>query len=218
MELKLLLEIAGGLITLGGVTVAFAKFFSNQNKTLTALRTEIKDLRSQADILTKQVPTGVTGASFQDDLFKQLVSISAQARDAVMADLHSISVPVAAADPKYLKIILSSDPDPAKVLGKETPLTEGRGAWVFRTKQPSLKNAGQIDDQYSNRVDKAAGTNTGAGAMLTVPLVTANICVGVAQFMKTKGRPFEQSDQNIANEISSFDYAGSGSDERFRQR
>jgi GAF domain-containing protein len=204
MELKLLLEIAGGLITLGGVTVAFAKFFSNRNKTLTALRTEIKDLRTQADT--------------QDDLFKQLVSISAQARDAVMADLHSISVPVPAADPKYLKIILSSDPDPAKVLGKQTPLTEGRGAWVFRTKQPSLKNAGQIDDQYSNRVDKAAGTNTGAGAMLTVPLVTANICVGVAQFMKTKGRPFEQSDQNIANEISSFDYAGSGSDERFRQR
>jgi len=36
MELKLLLEIAGGLIIIGGVSVALAKFFSNQNKTLTA--------------------------------------------------------------------------------------------------------------------------------------------------------------------------------------
>lgn len=202
MELKLLLEIAGGLITLGGVTVALAKFFSNQNKTLTALRNEIKDLRTQADMLTRQVPAGATSSVSRDDLFKQLVSVSTQARNAIIADLHSISVPVPAADPKYLKIILSSDPDPAKVLGKETPLTEGRGAWVFRTKQPSLKNPGQVDPQYSNRVDRAAGTDTGAGAMLTIPLITANTCVGVAQFMKTKGGRFEQSDQNVAMKLA----------------
>lgn len=197
MDWDATLKIAGGLVTLGGVTVALAKFFSNQNKTLTALRTEIKDLKTQAAILTKQVPAGGTSSVSRDDLYKQLGSISTQARNAVMAELHSISAPVPATDPKYLKIIYSSDPDPGKVQGKETPLTEGRGGWVFRTKQPSLKNPGQPDPEYSNRVDKAAGTNTGAGAMLTIPLVTANVCVGVAQFMKKSGR-FEGSDQNVA--------------------
>src|SRR5216683_126123 len=182
MDWDATLKIAGGLVTLGGVTVALAKFFSNQNKTLAALRTEIKDLKTRADMLA--TPTSATGSVSRDDLFKQLVSISTQARDAVMADLHSISVPVPAVEPKFLKIILSSDADPGKVLGREIPLTEGRAAWVFRTKQPSLKNPGQVDPKYFDKVDKAAGTNTGAGAMLTIPLVTANMCIGVVQFMK----------------------------------
>jgi uncharacterized membrane protein len=47
MDWDATLKIAGGLVTLGGVTVALAKFFSNQNKALTALRDEIKDLKTQ---------------------------------------------------------------------------------------------------------------------------------------------------------------------------
>jgi ABC-type transporter Mla subunit MlaD len=58
MELKLLLEIAGGLVTLGGVTVALAKFFSNQNKTLTALRTEITELKTRADVQRRMEQAG----------------------------------------------------------------------------------------------------------------------------------------------------------------
>jgi class 3 adenylate cyclase len=200
MDWDATLKIAGGLVTLGGVTVALAKFFSNQNKTLTALRTEITELKTRADILAR--PMSATGSVSRDDLFKQLVSISTQARDAVMADLHSISVPVPTTEPKFLKIILSSDADPGKVLGREIPLTEGRAAWVFRTKQPSLKNPGQLDPKYFDKVDKAAGTNTGTGAMLTIPLITANTCVGVVQFMKTKGGRFEQSDQNVAMKLA----------------
>src|SRR5207248_4546164 len=84
----------------------------------------------------------------------------------------------------------------------EIPLTEGRAAWVFNTKQPSLKNPGQVDPKYFDKVDRAAGTNTGAGAMLTIPLITANTCIGVVQFMKTKGGRFEQSDQNVAMKLA----------------
>ena len=106
-------------MTLGGVTVGLAKFFSNQSKTLTVLRDEIKDLKTQAKIISKQQPIDASISVSQANLYQQLLSISTEARDALRADLHSISVPVPAREPTHLKIILSSDVESEKVVGRE---------------------------------------------------------------------------------------------------
>jgi class 3 adenylate cyclase len=101
-----------------------------------------------------------------------------------------------------LRIILSTDAEPEKVVGREIPLTKGIGGWVFQRKQPSFKNPADVDPHHFDLVDKAAGTNTGGGAILTIPLIAGNTCEGVIQFMKTKGGRFEESDIQVATRLA----------------
>jgi hypothetical protein len=188
MDWDATLKIAGGLVTLGGVTVALAKFFSNQNKALTALRDEITNLRTQTKILKQPIDPAT--------------AISTEAREALGADLHSISVPIPAREPTHLRIILSSDAEPEKVVGREIPLTKGIAGWVFQRKQASFKNPAEVDPHHFNLVDKAAGTNTGGGAILTAPLIAGNTCEGVIQFMKIRAGRFEESDVQLATRLA----------------
>jgi class 3 adenylate cyclase len=181
---------------LAGTAVALAKYFSSQSRSIDALRREIKDLTVQTKILKQPIEVGDVSLP---NLFQKLLSVSTEARDALGADLHSISVPVPPADPTHLRIILSSDVEPEKVVGREIPITQGIAAWVFRRKEASFKNPGGVDPRYFNLVDKAAGTKTGEGAILSVPLVTGGICQGVIQFMKSGSGRFAESDVQVAS-------------------
>jgi len=198
--LKIAAAVVTFLITLGGIAVAIAKFFASQNKTLTALRDEIKDLKTQASVLKQ--PLEITRPLARPDFYQQLLSVSTDARDALGANLHSIWEPVPRGDPTHLKIILSSDPEREKVEGREIPVTQGLVGWVFQQKEPSFKNPAEEDSHYSDLVDKAAGTQTGQGAILSVPLMSGQVCYGVIQFLKKKGGRFEESDVVIAKRLA----------------
>jgi class 3 adenylate cyclase len=192
-----IVAVVGGL---AGTAVAVAKYFAGQQKTLTSLRDEIRDLKAQTRVLKQPLLDTVSAPA--TGLYQRLLEASTEAEKAVAADMHSISSPVPSQQPTHLRIILSTDPESDKVLGREFPVTKGIAGWVFQRQQPSFKNPAETDPHYFDLVDKAARTQTGSGAILTLPLMTGKSCCGVIQFMKTKGGRFEESDVQIASRLT----------------
>ena len=192
-------KLAAVLITFAGTAVALAKYFSGQQKTLTALRDEIKELKNQTKILKQPIEHIATFST--PNTYQQLLTVSTDARIALAADIHSISIPVPSISPTHLRIILSSDPEPEKVVGREFPISKGISGWVYQQQQPTFKNPTESDPHYFALVDKAAGTQTGQGAILTLPLLSGRSCRGVIQFMKTKGGRFDESDIQLGSRI-----------------
>jgi len=193
-------KIVGILLALGGAVIAVAKYFSKQGKTIDRLHDEIKELKERAKILStaNAQPTQVRFSG----TFEQLLATSTDAAKAVGAAFHSISVPVPLTNPSDLRIILSTDPQAEKVFGREFPINVGLAGWVFQRQEPSFKNPGQVDRRYFDLVDKAADTKTGAGAILTMPLLHGGICRGVIQFMKPTSGRFDERDVAVASQLT----------------
>src|SRR6266498_5092842 len=200
MDWESILKIAAVLGGLAGTAVAVAKYFAGQQKTLTSLRDEIRELKAQTRVLKQPLLQTVSPPAA--DLYQRLLAASTEAEKAVAADMHSISQAIPSETPTHLHIILSTDPESEKVLGREFPITKGIAGWVFQRQQPSFKNAAETDPRYFGLVDKAAGTRTGAGAILTLPLMAGKSCCGVIQFMKTRGGRFEESDVQVAYRLT----------------
>jgi class 3 adenylate cyclase len=200
MDWESAFKLVAVVLGLLGTAVAVAKYFSGQQKTLTLLRDEIKDLKAQATVLKQPLlelqPSSNTG------VYHQLLAVSTEAQKALAADIHSISTPIPPDAPTHLRIILSTDPESEKVVGREFPITKGIAGWVFQRQQPSFKNPAQPDPRHFDLVDKAAGTKTGEGAILSIPLVAGKTCRGVIQFMKTAGGRFEESDILVASRLT----------------
>src|SRR5579885_2236784 len=91
--LKLVAVVAG----LGATAVALAKHFSNQQKAVSQLRAELKELKTQTKVLRQPLAQG--GPPGTANVYQQLLAASTEAQEALAADLHSISVPVPPADP-----------------------------------------------------------------------------------------------------------------------
>jgi class 3 adenylate cyclase len=84
------------------------------------------------------------------------------------------------------------------VVGREFPITKGIAGWVYKTQQPYFRNRAKDDPHHFDRIDKAAETQSGEGAILTVPLVIGGRCYGVIQFMKSRQEGFTEEDVAIA--------------------
>lgn len=194
MDTQTIVAILGVMLSLGTAAVAIGRYFSQNQRQLELLRTEIKSLQEQAQTLK----TLATAPPAKKDLFSQLMELSTQASNAVKAEIHSISVPVPPDSPTDLRIILSTDPEAAKVVGREFPITKGIAGWVFQNQQPYFRNRANSDPRHFSLVDKAAGTRSGEGAILTVPLASGGRCYGVIQFMKSRGGEFTEEDVEIA--------------------
>jgi class 3 adenylate cyclase len=132
------------------------------------------------------------------ETYNRLAQESSEAAKAVAAEIHSVSVPVPPHSPTHLRIIYSSEPEPAKVVGREFPLTKGIASWVFLQKQPYYVKEVGADSRHFDLVDRAAGTRTGEGAMLALPLVAGDRSYGVVQFMKSAGGRFGEEDVQTA--------------------
>jgi class 3 adenylate cyclase len=200
MEWETILGVAATLVTLGATAVAIAKYFSTQSRKMSLLGQEIKELTNRTKVLSSTLATAPSGAS--TEIYEQLRAASTDACNAVDAAFHSISVPVPLTDAKDLRIILSTDPEAEKVLGREFPINKGLAGWVFQRQQPSFKNPGQVDERHFELVDKAAGTATGLGALLTMPLIHGGVCRGVIQFMKPAVGRFSETDVAVATRFT----------------
>jgi class 3 adenylate cyclase len=200
MDWESILKIVAVVAGLAGTAVGVAKYFAGQQKMLTSLRDEIKDLKTQTKVLKQPLLETVSPPA--TGLYQRLLAASTEAEKAVAADMHSISAPIPSETLTHLRIILSTDPQSEKVLGREFPITRGIAGWVFQRQQPSFKNLAETDPRYFSLVDKAAGTHTGAGAILTLPLMAGKSCCGVIQFMKIKGGRFEESDVQVASRLT----------------
>lgn len=128
--------------------------------------------------------------------FDRLKAISQKAADAVGAEYYSISIP-SKTRPDHLKIIHSTDADALKVLGKEFPINASLGGNAFTTKTSYIKRRDKIDGKHFDKVDKAAGTHTGQGAMLIIPFVAFGRSVGIMQMMKVNSGDFSELDVAI---------------------
>jgi class 3 adenylate cyclase len=199
MDWESILKIAAVVAGLAGTAVGLAKYFAGQQKTLTSLRDEIKDLKAQTRVLKQPLLETVSPPA--TDLYSRLLEASTEAEKAVAADMHSISEPDPSETPTHLRIILSTDPQPEKVRGRQFPITQGIAGWVFKHQQPSFKNPAETDPRHFSLIDKAAGTHTGEGAILTLPLMAGKSCRGVIQLMK-KGDKFEESDVQVASRLT----------------
>jgi|YNPMSStandDraft_1061717.scaffolds.fasta_scaffold09294_2 class 3 adenylate cyclase len=196
MDTQTIVAILGVTLSLGAAAVALGRYFSQNQRQIELLRAEIKSLQEQAQTLKTVVTAPPPKAA--RDLFSQLMELSTQASNAVKAEIHSISVPIPANSPTDLKIILSTDPEAAKIVGREFPITKGIAGWVFKTQQPYFRNRANSDPRHFGLVDKAAGTHSGEGAILTVPLASGGRCHGVIQFMKSRSGEFTEEDIDIA--------------------
>ena len=196
MDTQIIVATLGVILSLGAAAIGIGRYFSKNQRQLELLRKEIKSLQEQAQNLKVAATALPTKAG--KDLFGHLLELSTQASNAIKAELHSISVPTPADSPSDLKIILSTDPEATKILGREFPITKGIAGWVFKTQQPYFLNRAISDPRHFDLVDKAAGTHSGEGALLTLPLSSGGRCYGVIQFMKSKGGKFNEEDVNIA--------------------
>lgn len=196
MDTQTIVAILSVILSFGAAAIAIGRYFSQHQRQMESLRAEIKSLQEQAQTL-RSVATAPP-SKVSKDLFGQLMDLSTQASNAVKAEIHSISVPTPAASPSDLRIILSTDPEASKIVGREFPITKGIAGWVFKTQQPYFQNRANADPRHFNLVDKAAGTRSGEGAILTVPLASGGRCYGVIQFMKSRGGEFTEEDVDIA--------------------
>jgi len=128
----------------------------------------------------------------------ELLKASSEAQKLLRADFHSISLALPRESPTHLRIIHSTDERAKRILGLEFPVTKGIAGWVYREQQPSIKNPQDQNAIHFDGVDMFAGTNTGDGAILTLPLTLDGRCRAVIQFIKTGGGRFEETDLQLA--------------------
>jgi len=189
--LKLLTVIASVV----GTAYVAVRFVLMEQAKQTKLADDLAKLQRRLEVMSTSVREGL-------DKYQSLQEISQNAQTAVGADLHSVCVPVPREGPTHLKIIVSSDPNADKIIGKEFPVDAGLAGRVFAKRVPEFVNKASEDTQHLKLVDAAAGTNTGDGGILSYPLLANATCVGVAQFMKHSGSSFTQEDVSIVGRFA----------------
>lgn len=196
MNVEIIVAIIGVLLSIGAAVVAIGRYFAQTQRRFETLHAEIRTLQEQARVL--RTAASMLPPSTFPDIFTRLMEVSTEAANAVGAEIHSISVPVPPDSPTDLRIILSTDPEASKIVGREFPITKGIAGWVYKTQQPYFRNRAKDDPRHFDKIDKAAETRSGEGAILTMPLAAGGRCYGVIQFMKPSGGIFTEEDVAVA--------------------
>ena len=190
--------IVGGLIGVATAIILVLRYFSQTSIKFTDLSKQLEALRHQNESLQATLRIAPEGRSTR--AFERLEGLSAEAARALSASYHSISI----ADPPrvatYLKIIHSTDPAAAKIVGRRFPANQGFSGGVFM--RQIAEKTGQLgkDPRHFDKVDKAAKTDSGSAAALALPLPLKDQgwCRGVAMFFKTQGDHFSDADLLVA--------------------
>lgn len=192
------IEVIQILSVILGITViayGVARYVLSEKAKQTELEKKISGLEERNRLLASNVASSTLG-------YDELKELSSNAQMAIGADLHSISIPFPKNSPTHLKIIISTDPNAERVLGKEFGISDGIGGRVFLSQVPEFVNKARDDPRHYHVVDKAAGTQTGQGAILTIPLIDSGKTRGIVQFMKNPGGVFSDDDLKVALRFS----------------
>lgn len=190
--IKILSVLVGIVVTAYG----FVRYAFREKEKQHELESKVSTLEERNRLLRSNVANNTIR-------YDELKDLSTNAQIAVNADLHSISIPVPRDSPTHLKIIISTDPSAEKVLGKEFLTTNGIAGRVFHSQKPEWINKAIEDPKHFALIDKAAGTKTGQGSILTIPLVASGKTKGIIQFMKhpTTG-VFTNEDEIIGSRLA----------------
>jgi len=197
MDITAIVTIASGIIGLIVVFVSAARYFAQTQKQVENLKQEVLNLQKQSEIRQASLALYPEDASGSKSVFEKLLEVSSEAEKAVSAEIHSVSIPVPSSAPTDLRIILSTDPEASKVVGREFPITTGIAGWVYTNQEPYIKNHFVEDPKHFAGVDKAADTKLSEGATLSIPIITGTHCLGVMQFFKSYST-FQEQDIAIA--------------------
>jgi class 3 adenylate cyclase len=189
------LKLIAVILSIGGTTYGAVRFVLSERAKQSSLATKIIQLQQQLDLVSTTLREGV-------NRYQSLRELSSSAQTAIGADLHSISIPVPRNNPTHFKIIVSTDREAEKIIGKEFPITKGLAGRVYANRRPEYVNKAIDDPKHYKVVDQAAGTDTGEGAILTYPLVRDGSCSGVIQFMKARGFAFHDEDVTIVGRFA----------------
>ena len=190
------LTIIGGVLGIVATAYGVARFVLREKGRQLELERQISALQERNRLLTSTVANSAVK-------YDELKELSSNAQLAIGADHHSISVPIPKASPKYLQIIISTDANAEKILGKEFSITKGIAGKVFHSQKPEYVNKAAEHPKHFNLIDKAAGTNTGQGAILTMALASQGASRGIIQFMKKPGGKFSMDEIRIAERFVS---------------
>ena len=167
-----------------------------QTEKLKAAESEKKELELQFQALRASFAK-ISNQNHLTSTYEELKEISTHTQVAVDAEIHSISIPDPRENPTDLRIIISTD-HAADVHGIRIPINKGFAGKVFHSQKAVYINHATEDKRHYSKVDEAAGTRTGEGAIMTLPIVSDGKSIGVIQFMKSPGGEFADRDIIIA--------------------
>ena len=129
-DVATIVGIGGGLIGIGTTVVIVARYFSRTTAKFSKLDQQLEALRQQNDSLRRTLTITPDGKSTR--AYERLRELASDAARALDASYHSISVADPPKDPTHLKIILSTDPAAAKIVGRRFPANQGLSGAVFQ--------------------------------------------------------------------------------------
>jgi class 3 adenylate cyclase len=203
-NIKYILGILTAIISVTGTVIAIIWYRKKKELELIEKDKEISDLRKEinqknnkenfineillkeGDLIDKQINA------------EKVLVLTRQLEEAVGASFHSISIPVK--DKSELQIQFSTEPE-SKVIGLTFPINSGVAGWVFKTKRPKILGESDSSEHFNNKVDKTVGSKTGKGSMLVFPLLIAEECIGILQFMHNEPNKFHEKDIDVAKDL-----------------
>ena len=194
------LEIAGGLITVGGAAAGVAIF-------VTRSLYEAQQERLKADLAEKEKEKAAIEARYRQlleagnlasTMMQGIEDEFALMADRVKATAGSIFVPA----PSYISnespcdLVFFSCFGGADLKRERVPISETEAGRAFATEQPIVSGAAAVQGSFSAKTDRAVNFHT--QTKVSIPLFHRHKCVGVAQFLNKKDRASAFSDDDVA--------------------
>lgn len=196
-ETQTILGILIALLTLGSGVLAIWRYLRDHYRKMNDLAEKVLSLESQLTAREAIVLSDSTQKFDRTRVFKKLEAVALEARNAIGAPIVSVSQPIPLFDPQKFQMIYSSESVVASIAGKEFAI-KGIPAYVYKTRHGAFNNDVSKDADHPTEITRAAQTNAGEQAILTIPLISAHHFRGIAQFLRPKDRPFVENDIKIA--------------------
>mgnify|MGYP003579606127 CR=1 FL=1 len=201
------LEIAGGLITVGGAAAGVAIFVTRslyeaqQERLKTDLAEKEKEkvaVEKEKTALEARYRQLLEAGNLASTMMQGIEDEFALMADRVKATAGSIFVPA----PSYISdenpsdLVFFSCFGGADLKRERVPISETEAGRAFATEQPIVSGAAAAQASFSAKTDRAVNFHT--QAKVSVPLFHRHKCVGVAQFLNKKDQSGAFSDADVA--------------------
>jgi len=135
------LKIIGVVLSIAGTAYAAVRFVLGEQTKRSRLVGEINTLQERIRVLSAAIRHEI-------DHYQALEQVSKNAEIAVAASFHSISIPIPPRDPTHLQIVVSTDPQAGKILGKAFPISRGLAGRAFTTQVAEFVNRAADDSRH----------------------------------------------------------------------
>ncbi|MCK5545004.1 MAG: GAF domain-containing protein [Desulfobulbaceae bacterium] len=165
-------------------------------------------------LLTQMLPPALTRKIKKDELFVLLqISMLLQNNQYdtwvfnqilemtnELLQCEASSLFLASADVSEMIVAVPTGPRKESVLGKSVPVDMGLCGWVFRHGQPVVVADIQLDDRFSDQMDRQIDFMT--KSILAIPIQINGECVGVIEALNKKSGVFSNHDMNLLAVLS----------------